>query len=380
MKIHPLCKILPSMSEEEYAALKDDIKEHGLLEPIWLAKDGKLIDGRHRVKACQELKISIGKDLIQETDLETEEDIVNTVLSLNLKRRHLDESQRAMIGAELATQLPGKPKKVIAQNCGIKQPQIAAQLNVSTRSIQSARQVIKQGTEELKRAVRAGSIPVSGAAALSAVSPAQQRKVVVQIEQGEVKTAKDALRQMKLKEQIKAIEKTKPPRGTYQVLVVDPAWKYEKNREHDDTQRGRTDYPPMTETQIASLGIPAAEDCILWLWVTNAHLVTGEASRVLQAWGFEPKTMLTWVKNKMGTGDWLRGKTEHAILAVRGKPKMKPPIPPTVFEAPVGKPSEKPDAFYQLVEKHCPGKKCEMFARKVRKGWTQVGSDLGGIK
>ena len=46
------------------------------------------------------------------------------------------------------------------------------------------------------------------------------------------------------------------------------------------------------------------------------------AFEVLDAWGFELKTILTWVKDRMGTGDWLRGQTEHCILAIRGKPTV----------------------------------------------------------
>jgi len=49
----------------------------------------------------------------------------------------------------------------------------------------------------------------------------------------------------------------------------------------------------------------------------NSHL--HEAFHVLEAWGFEPKTVLTWAKHGIGLGKYLRGQTEHCILAVRGK-------------------------------------------------------------
>ncbi len=44
------------------------------------------------------------------------------------------------------------------------------------------------------------------------------------------------------------------------------------------------------------------------------------AYTMLDVWGFEAQTILTWVKHKMGTGTWLRGQTEHCLLAIRGKP------------------------------------------------------------
>ena len=58
-----------------------------------------------------------------------------------------------------------------------------------------------------------------------------------------------------------------------------------------------------------------------------------EAFAVLDAWGFQQKTMLTWLKDKMGMGDWLRGKTEHCLLDVRGRPTTKTGVFP---EASVG--------------------------------------------
>ncbi len=170
-----------------------------------------------------------------------------------------------------------------------------------------------------------------------------------------------------------------PAKGTFQVIAIDPPWQFEKTRTGDPTQRGTTPYPTMSEDEISALNIPATKDCILWLWVTNAHLVTGEASRILEAWGFEPKTLLTWVKPRMGIGDWLRGRTEHCILAIRGKPKMRGPIPDTVLDAPVGAHSRKPDEFYELVEKHCPGNRLDMFGRVDRKDWATWGAETGTV-
>src|SRR5262245_60971158 len=57
---------------------------------------------------------------------------------------------------------------------------------------------------------------------------------------------------------------------------------------------------------------------ILWLWTTNYYL--RHAYTVLDAWGYEAKTILTWAKDRFGNGDWLRSRTEHCLLAVRGKP------------------------------------------------------------
>ena len=78
-------------------------------------------------------------------------------------------------------------------------------------------------------------------------------------------------------------------------------------------------YPTMAFEEIKAMPVRdiADENAILWLWTTNAHLRV--AFEVVEAWGFEYKTLLTWVKDRMGTGEWLRGQTEHCILSCAGK-------------------------------------------------------------
>jgi N6-adenosine-specific RNA methylase IME4 len=162
--------------------------------------------------------------------------------------------------------------------------------------------------------------------------------------------------------------------GRFDVIVLDPPWQYEKRAE-DVTHRGRNPYPDMSTDAICALpvGERAESDCVMWLWTTNAFM--WDAKRCLDAWGFTPKTILTWAKDRMGTGDWLRGKTEHCILAVRGKPIVTLTNQTTLLEAPLREHSRKPDEFYALVEALCPGTKLEMFAREARAGWAAWGAE-----
>ena len=170
-------------------------------------------------------------------------------------------------------------------------------------------------------------------------------------------------------EKAEKIRKEAPPlpqHGPYRVIVADPPWAYEK-RPLDASKLGTCPYPQMSIEQIRALPVAslAHDDTILWLWTTNSHL--REAFTVLDAWGFVHKTILTWVKNKIGTGDWLRGQTEHCLLAVRGKPTVHLINQTTVLHAPAGAHSAKPDAFYELVEALCPAPRyCELFQRKLR--------------
>ena len=87
------------MGEPELRELADDIRENGLKTPIWM-HDGKLIDGRNRLKAC---RIAAIEPDIREWS--GHGSLIKFVLSLNLKRRHLTQSQRAAIAVELKRRL-----------------------------------------------------------------------------------------------------------------------------------------------------------------------------------------------------------------------------------------------------------------------------------
>jgi N6-adenosine-specific RNA methylase IME4 len=118
----------------------------------------------------------------------------------------------------------------------------------------------------------------------------------------------------------------------------------------------------------------ADENSILWLWTTNAHLRV--AFEVIDAWGFEYKNILTWVKDRMGTGEWLRGQTEHCLLAARGKPIFVQTNQTTVLQAVRREHSRKPEEFYALVEATSPGGKVELFSRQQREGWQAFGNEM----
>jgi N6-adenosine-specific RNA methylase IME4 len=101
------------------------------------------------------------------------------------------------------------------------------------------------------------------------------------------------------------------------------------------------------------------------------------AFAALDAWGFEDRTILTWVKDRLGTGDWLRAQTEHCLMAVRGKPIVRSLIKGTLVVAPARGHSAKPSDFYELVESLCPAPRyAELFARSTRPNWDGHGDEL----
>jgi N6-adenosine-specific RNA methylase IME4 len=180
---------------------------------------------------------------------------------------------------------------------------------------------------------------------------------------------------------------------TYKTIVADPPWAY-RDSNRDSTTLIRTvksdggiargvaslGYETLDPTQIAALSVASVADrnAHLYLWTTNAFLE--QAHAVARAWGFAPKTLITWVKVKadgtpsMKTGYWFRGATEHVLFAVRGSLRLAGNAAvPTVFFQRRLPHSVKPDAFYALVESVSPGPRLEMFARGSRAGWHTWG-------
>jgi hypothetical protein len=166
---HPLAEIFPLLEGAALAELTADIRANGLHEPIVLFED-KILDGRNRYRAC----LDAGAELAF-TEYRGD-DPRGFVISLNLYRRHLDESQRAMVAARIATlRLGDNQHSPIGETS---QADAANLLNVGKRSVERARVVQEQGTPELVAAVDAGKVTVSAAADVATLPANEQREIV----------------------------------------------------------------------------------------------------------------------------------------------------------------------------------------------------------
>jgi ParB-like chromosome segregation protein Spo0J len=147
LEYHPLADLFPLMEGEEFAELVADIRANGLQQPIW-HYEGKILDGRNRYRACIEAGIPTKYHIYSGTDP------LSFVVSLNMKRRHLTDSQRAMIADKIAT-LP-KGANQHAQIRAPSQAKAAEMLNVSRTSVETARKVREKGGPELVKEVETG--------------------------------------------------------------------------------------------------------------------------------------------------------------------------------------------------------------------------------
>jgi N6-adenosine-specific RNA methylase IME4 len=174
----------------------------------------------------------------------------------------------------------------------------------------------------------------------------------------------------------------------YRTIVADPPWKYGSTRGtgiRPGNKPGGAEihYPTMRVDEIAALPVSslADRDAHLYLWTTNTFMV--EAHRIAEAWGFSPKTVITWTKTRkadqqpsMKMGYYYKGATEHIVFAVRGSLRLRGPAHPTAILHPRLGHSVKPEYSYRMIEEQSPGPYLELFARRPREGWDVWGNEV----
>jgi len=174
---HPIGEILPKMTAVEYSEHREDVGRNGLRDPLTIF-EGLILDGRHRNRACLET----GQERRARNFIGTEDEAVEYVISTNLNRRHLTDSQKAWAAAELAKLPRGRPIEQVSLNPPnggfITQVEAAQKFKVPIRNVQRAAKVQKKGIPELQQAVESGEISLSKAAAVASASPLQQKKFI----------------------------------------------------------------------------------------------------------------------------------------------------------------------------------------------------------
>ncbi|HET6878679.1 MAG TPA: hypothetical protein VFI31_00820 [Pirellulales bacterium] len=215
--IHPVALLFPPMQGVDFSMLVADIDTNGLREPI-VVYQGLVLDGRNRLRACEVAGVpprfvewdGVGSPLA-------------FVVSRNLHRRHLNESQRSVIGARVkamfeeeaaerkaATQF-GEDRDTPTDGLGdnekhrestvfanLQRPHVyshveaANLMNVSPRSISTAAKLLETGDEQVIEAVESGNVSVSDAAAVADLPKEEQREALEAVRQGRARTLRQA--------------------------------------------------------------------------------------------------------------------------------------------------------------------------------------------
>ncbi len=362
VKCHPVTELFPLMPDDEYGRLVADIADNGQLEPIKTHK-GQIIDGRHRYRACCELGI---KPQFQKW-LEVGS-ITAYVISLNLHRRQLSQSQKAMIADEARDFFEAEAKERLKTSTGGAEPRPVEKkpqaetgksrdkagkaFGVSGKMVDAAR-FIKQKAPEKAQEVKAGTKKISQASR-------------------EIKKAEVA-------EKVATL-----PTEKYRVVYADPPWSYGNAGvigETDNYGHVQRHYQSMAIAELCALGIKdiVDPDAVLFLWVTSPLLA--ECWPVITAWGFKYKASFVWDKVKHNFGHYNSVRHEFLLICTRGSclPEAKTLHDSVVSIERSKTHSEKPEHFRILIDKLYPhGKRIELFARTKQTGrWDVYGNETG---
>lgn len=389
---------LPARSDPKVVALVESIGEVGLLAPVLVDEHLRLISGRHRFVAHQVLglaEIDVKVSDLDELGLKLariDENLVRQTLTALERAEALEERQRvyeAMHPQAKHGGAPGKKgggKSKAATVAGFAKD-TAEKTGTSERSVQRYVEAAKKLAPDVKAKIAGTPVAesITELEKLAKLAPEMQQQVAALVSMNPEKTTvKGAVKGLRKEAALKNVLEYTPPVGSYSVIVTDVSWEYDDQLDGSDAARGGVEYATQKMDEILAMKIPAAPDCALWFWVTNAFLIDGSAARVLEAWGFKPVALLTWRKvdkdgaPRLGSGHWLRNNTEHAVLAIKGKPFVDGSNQLSCFDAPRGQHSEKPEEFFRIAEKVTPcgeGARLELNAIKERKGWVTSGSE-----
>jgi N6-adenosine-specific RNA methylase IME4 len=344
VEVHPLAAVLPLPSPLEQNALTASIRAHGLLAPIVLL-DGKILDGRGRYAGCQQGGVT--PRFVDWTDLAAGGCTpLEWLLAENVARRQLSTSQRAALAVRLlprlsveAAQRQRRGRTLLQNPSKGRAGQHAARLfAVSASSVYEAQNIQRRDLRLFDRVV-AGDITLG---------QAKQRLKLDAARAAAVHFNPDV------------------PTGSYELIVVDPPW-----------PEPGVPYTTISLPEIRKLSIPAADDAVVGLWVTQAHLAEG--FEALRAWGFEyAKKTVTWWKRadeKLPVGRRTRRDTEFLLIGVRGSPPIDLHSLGDIVTEPGREHSRKPDESYRRLADSWPAaRKLDMFSRERRNGWEQWGS------
>jgi len=342
MEYHSIANIFPMMQNSELKKLADDIQATGLRNKIILY-EGKILDGRNRFEACQLVGVE------PEYGEYDEDEPLKYVISQNLHRRHLNESQRAVVASRLAN-MEKHIHKDDRQIC-LSQPEAAEMMNVSERMIRIVK-AIERDAPELIPKIDSGDMTVN-----SATTEVKRAQNIKKLESIEVK-------------EVKALS------GVYDVIVIDPPWPIQKIERDVAPNQVGLDYPTMPLDDIKhKLEIPYADDCHIWIWTTHKYLPF--TLEMIDARNLKYVCTFVWHKpggfQPFGLPQY---NAEFAIYCRHGHPLfIETKAFPVCFTAPRGEHSEKPVEFYNMVRRVTAGRRLDMFNRKPIEGFDGWGNE-----
>lgn len=373
---HPAAELFPMHTAAELAALAQSIGEHGWDEthPVVLC-DGKILDGRNRYRVCLDLGVT-------PTFVEYVGNPFEKAWSENGARRDIEAGRKGAIRLQVNAASADWQARQQDRHAEANRKRSESQAGVPkaaakerARSRDTARSHASPARTDLAKQAGIGEATAGRVQAVASKRP----DLLDQVADGKL-TLAEAVQKTKRDEVISRLDdvaarEVKAASGVYDVIVIDPPWPMEKIERDVRPNQVGFDYPTMSEGELADLLIPAATDCHVWLWTTQKFLPM--AFRLLDAWGLRYVCTFVWHKpggfQPIGLPQY---NCEFALYARRGVPMLvDTKALPTCFDAPRGKHSEKPEAFYEVVRRVTAGRRLDMFNRRAIDGFDSWGQE-----
>lgn len=183
------------------------------------------------------------------------------------------------------------------------------------------------------------------------------------------------------------------PYRHFKFIAADPAWDFASNSKDKPGRNPRRHYECMSLREIAALPVEAhaADNSLLGLWIIGPLLAIGAHIPIMRAWGFQPTAMgFTWIKLNpnssrnfftqsdvfSGPGFTTRKNAEFVVFGKRGRSVREDAGVNEVIISAVRDHSQKPEEFYERMERYTSGPRLELFARQDRPGWTCRGDQV----
>ena len=340
--------LLPQVPDDDFEKLEASILKEGVLHPFVINQDNIVLDGHTRLRICKLHSILQVPYVVHVSA--TKMDEAEFVLAFNLNRRHLSAQQKVEIGLHILKIEMAKAKQrqiETGTTVGVGHPkkhtqdigESSGKARKDSESLLIAAKKVDMNSETLRKAYKIQK--------QSEVDEGTKR-LWDDITSGGI-SVHDAYASLQEQERKGKMEMVQDTDNRYSIVNVNP--------------------PRYDCKELKTLVLPLKKDAVVWLWSSNQFLPSAFA--LLEFWGLQYRTMLTWVKGKRRKGgtQWLVDQTEHCLLATTGSPALKLTDQSSVLIATsASRRPRKPHEFYLLIDTLSEGNRINMFSPKGGEG------------
>lgn len=348
--------------------LARNIEKNGLLHPVVVAPDRRLITGKRRIEAYKLLK---------------REDILVTIVDLPsiVEGEYAENTQRLDFAPSEIVDISRAVRPV--EETAARKRQLA---NLKQGNETLVPEIFRNGDKGDTRDKVARYTGISGktlekAEAVVEAAEKEPEKYTGLVEEMD-RTGKvdPCYRKMRKQQMQESLGDPPPlPEGKYRTLVIDPPWSMDRSeRTARPEQEPVLDYPVMDLEAIINLPIAelAAENCHVYLLTTHRFLPDAFGVFKSEKWEVKYHCLLTWVKNVGFTPFSWMFSTEHCLFGWRGSFEFPNKGERVEFSAPVREHSRKPEEFYEKVWRVSPEPRLELFSREPHEGFIPWGNEV----